>query len=779
MPRIPFNKFTGGMTDFPLDASNDSYQAAQNMVITPDERLGVRAGSSRDNETFSTVPDDPKRIGLLIPFSTLMLKSRSRDIRYVDSSGWQVLTGVTGNPVLGSASDTSEITASPWNKHVFITSDDLGTCKVSKIYKDNSDVLQVRTAGLPQYATTGTGEADVTITSAAGSGANSYGYAFIWSYSYLREGNVEFIDRGSPSFKTLTSNAAISGGNTVTLTDFITFSNGAFDNYDTRALLGINLEIYRTVNNGSIYYKVAEVEMATLSVSDNITDANLVTREPLYTTGGIAANDAPPVCRYLHMTESFGYYAYIEEDGEVLSNTIRQSKAYDPDSVPASFFVEIDDDIVGISSVRSVPIVLGTRSVYRLDGFFADDGSGGIKAVKISDNVGGVNQNSLIQTIDWLYFAGTDGFYRTNGFTVEPLSKNLTLTYRGIVSTSLQRKRLQGAFDPEENRLFWACSPENGIDNDTLLVAHMDFYKGNGAAPFTLWNGQRLDLDYEVVPVAASDFSWTATAIVFYQGRLWRAQRTGQTFIHFDTVYSDERLLSDGVTWTRQPILYDYRGPITSFGDPSVDKWTTEIAGTFENVSNISAQIQVDSDQSGNFRNLPQVLFKDKRLWGDSYWGDPTLWTANTTLCRFRRYMPPGSLRGVYKQVRIRSAFAPILSSDERGHARLTAVGSTYTLSLEFSLQYFLPDCPGYYVKVQKEKNADTGEVIYSDWIEITAQPTSGSVQFVSSAMLSTGTERAWKIWGFFKGDTIKIQGYSLLVDPLGGMLSPFRAGAA
>ena len=64
--------------------------------------------------------------------------------------------------------------------------------------------------------------------------------------------------------------------------------------------VGVIVEVYRTTNNGTIFYKVGSVANSTsadsVSFADAgaISDTDLVAKEQLYTTGGVLDNIAPP-----------------------------------------------------------------------------------------------------------------------------------------------------------------------------------------------------------------------------------------------------------------------------------------------------------------------------------------------------------------------------------------------------------------------------------------------------------------------------------------------------
>jgi len=124
-----------------------------------------------------------------------------------------------------------------------------------------------------------------------------------------------------------------------------------------------------------------------------------------------------------------------------------------------------------------------------MDNSFDQFGRGGMIPRKISDSIGGVGQNSIVQTIEGLFFAGNDGFYFTDGYRVIPLSANFRDTYAKIVNSELKSKRIVGAMNVKENYVLWAADWEDnneGPDNRRLFVLDLR------TRAFTTWSSSYL-----------------------------------------------------------------------------------------------------------------------------------------------------------------------------------------------------------------------------------------------------------------------------------------------
>ncbi len=462
--------FSGGQTDFPIGGDKSEYELADNLVLDEYRKLVSRPGTELDFTTDLTrarVPNDigTRRINLMFAQTRgtgetpVIVKQSGDSLRYDNGTTMTELVGPGSASAFDLSSPVSALTSysyATWNKHTIVTHESPWQIPV-KIFNDSGGTLRLRTAGLTPPAN--------TFTATGGGGANHV-YALVRYYSYT-VGSVTYVDRSTPVLKEFTSvgssNPASSPG--ITVGSIPVLSNSTGEHYDTTT---IKVEIYRTTNNGTVLYKVGEVTNGTTSFADTVSDNALVNNEPLYTVSGEVENDRPPKCKYVHGTSDFVYYGHGFEvtttgaDGDFLPQRLWQSKRGDPDSVPASFYTDMEQPIVGISSARSVPVVFCENSIYRIDGVFDNLGRGGMIAKKISDSVGAAGHLSLVQTLEGIFFAGTDGFYFTDGYKVVPLSDRFRTTYATLVDTEQKRKRIYGQLNLREQRVYWACYSDKG-----------------------------------------------------------------------------------------------------------------------------------------------------------------------------------------------------------------------------------------------------------------------------------------------------------------------------
>lgn len=491
---LTVKSFVGSITDDYIGADPTSFERADNFVVDEYEKLVSRPGRELDFADDTTrakvVPSNgSRRINLMCEqvvgadrkFTALKIVGET--IQYDDLTTMAELLGPDSESafVMTPAVDAKTGFAyAKWNNHTYICHDQLQ--KPVTVYCDDTGALQLRTTGLPILPN--------TFTATGGSGGN-YLYALVLKYEY-KVGDITYIERSAPIIKEFTNigntNPASSPAITVGSIPVLANAN-ASEHYDVAE---IDVEIYRTSNEGNVFYLVNSIDNSTTSYNDTMSDNTLRTQEILYTEGGVIENDRPPKCKFIHGTSDFVYYAAgievspIGADIGFQPQRVWQSKRGAPGAVPASFYADVDEPITGISSVGSIPIVFCENSIYRLDGYFDNLGRNGILTKKIADSVGSVNHLSLIQTLEGIFFAGNDGFYFTDGYRIYPLSDSFRKTYAKLIDTPLKRKRIYGELDLNNQYVLWATwrSFNESYDDDCSQIFCLDLRKKT----FTTWS---------------------------------------------------------------------------------------------------------------------------------------------------------------------------------------------------------------------------------------------------------------------------------------------------
>lgn len=192
--------------------------------------------------------------------------------------------------------------------------------------------------------------------------------------------------------------------------------------------------IYRTEANGSIFYKVTSPTVPTFNTGsvdlvayfDTLSDTNLISREILYTEGGALGNDPPPPCT---LVTSFGGRVWLGglEDPDQLWYSKVPSEG-DPVSFSAAFTIRIDKrggPITALAPLDSNLVVFKRGAIHVVNGPGPNNlGQGAPFAQSlITTDVGCVNPNSVVTTDAGLFFQSTKGIYL--------LGRNLSVQYVG------------------------------------------------------------------------------------------------------------------------------------------------------------------------------------------------------------------------------------------------------------------------------------------------------------------------------------------------------------
>lgn len=656
--------FSGGVTDYYLNAPANKMRFCDNLLLVqylgaakPFTRPGSRLYSTDDPQ----IPAGAQRISTsFFHFGNFLVQS-SKKLYWFDTSGpaWSTVSGPTGNDAFDGSDTTKIFTYSQWNYHVLIAHS--GRNYPQKIIKNSSGAPEIMEAGLPKVDSSG-----ITITPAAG--ANNWLYTFVYKQTYTTFDNITFTDRGTPSAIRSTT-----GATTVAITTIPVLSNGATGNFRTAT---IEVEIYRTINNGTTFYFVGSVTNGTTSFNDNVSDATLQGNALLYTTGGTVAADRPPKCKLVHVFGDIGYYANIQDvSGQALVYRLQQSTPGDIDSAPATFFVDVDDEIVGMSSTKSNLVLACRNSAYRVDGAFDAVGRGGMRTEKISDTASCVSAQSVVQTLDGVFWAGFDGIYYSDGFKVLKLNGDYDQTYKTFVyhatAATMQTKqdRIQGKYDKHKNRVWWTIQKTSNDDVDICYV---------------------LDLNYGIKPNAcfytcSGLDSFSPTAIEFDGTDLIRSDRRGFVFRHNSSYFSDPKidLALSPEDWAFQTIFYTLESIQYPFGTASLRKYITAMTVTCLSTTNLSLQIVSNNDDDHSVANLKPIRNRSNVVWGDPdvYWGDPALEWNIAGLVNERRRMPAMNLRCNYKSLRFQNAYVVLFTSELLGTADIDATLKTVTLT--------------------------------------------------------------------------------------------------
>lgn len=740
MEKLEVEDFSGGVTDYYLNAPLNKSKTCDNLVIIQYPGIGkpfTRPGCQLYSSAAPQIPAGAQRISTSFIYKQKLHVQSSKKLYYFNAGAWTTVSGPTGNDAFDGASTSTYFTYSHWNYHTLLAHS--GRSYPQKVVVNASNVPTIMEAGLPKLVSSG-----ITITPAAG--AKNWLYKFLYRSDYTAFGNVLFSDYGTPS----DSKTAV-GDTTVAITTLPVLANGATGNFLTATIVK---EIYRTTDAGTVFYKVGEVANATTTFNDTVTDANLILNQLLYTEGGVLANDRPPKCKLVHVFGDVAYYANIEDStGQILGFRVQQSVPGDIDSAPASLFLDLDDDIVAMSSTKSNLILFTSRYTYRVDGYYDELGRGIMTAERISDTAGCVSAQSPVQAMDGVFWFGLDAVYYTDGFKVIKLNGDYdkthqTFTTNGGLNDTTRQERIQGKYDTKKNRIWW--SVQTGT-TDVNMSYVLDLNWGvRENATFTTCSG----LD-----------SWSPTAFEFEpdSGSLIRCDRRGYILKHSATDFADLKI-DTGVaatSWVAQTIFYTLETVALNFGTSFLRKYVTGITVTCDSTTNLSLQIISNNDDGKHLGTLSPIRYRGNVTWGDPdvYWGDPGLVWDLQGLINEKRRMPAKSLRCSYKIIKLTNALVAIINSDLIGTATINSSLKTVTLT-DIATYDWPTNSVDWYISFGGDNytreyliTARTDDVLtYSDGINAS----------------SSGVMQNWVIRGYPKNEVLNLINYSLAYEVFG-----------
>lgn len=736
MAEMPWlvNNFIGGQTDNYLGGARERFQQADNFVIKKHGDLGkliTRPGSIIVDEDNPIVTTTEKRINQLAEIDDVLFCQMACDLQYLGAEGYATLAGPTGNSVFTDGDETNYMTYCKWNDHLIVTND--AYSRPMRIYRAD-DTWTVNNLGLPGLASSPT-------VTAGSAGSCNYLYAFIYSHTYAID-SVSFKEFGAITLVSLADSVAPES-DAISISNIPELSNSTTDNYATS---DIKIEIYRTHNNGTEFYKVGEVDNGTTTFDDDSSDDEITDNEVLYSTGNVLDYDQPPLCKYVHQVNNIIIFANIKDGLTEYPYRARYSNPGQPFAASESSYVDFDDEITGVSSVAEYPIVFCENRIYRVEGYYDDLGGGVIKKREISTKIGCISSRSIVQCKlngrAAIAFASHDGFYITDGFTINKISDEINNTYKTFTNNEDRRSRIIGVFAEMENQVLWSVKQDSlSSENDYIYCYHLDFEN----LPNTTWSGGN----------NLSNFN--ASAMIYKDKTLLRADYRGYVFEHDDSTYTDPLVDTsiDASDWYTATIIFSYGSCAFDFGTSDFRKWVPKILINFFNTTPLSLLVMSNNDDSGAFTNLKEIIKITNIPWGYEYipWGDEDAieWNFSTANSVWRWFIAK-YLRCQYKQVWLTNFYSEITNSTAFGQADVDSDGKTVTIDPTF---VWPDDLVGYKIKFGDDET------------EYDISEQSNNIITLSDSEVPDLTDSEWAIWGYKKGEVLHLDSYTIMYHPV------------
>lgn len=577
-----------------------------------------------------------------------------------------------------------------------------------------------------------------------------YLYALHYYYEYS-VGTTPYVVQG-PVLEISVSDVLLVDQQALKIVGIPVLANTANTSYDTA---NIKVKIARTQGNGAAFYYCGEVTNGTTEFLDTMTDDALVTQEPLYIDGGVVDHDPPPVAKAIHILEGNAYYGNITEAGESFPNRVRAALPGLPFAAPGDQFDDLDSEVMAISSAKTRVVAICRQRVYRIEGGFDELGRGQLRHESLSDSIGTDSPQSVVQAGGGVFFAGTDGFYFTDGLslfrinddwsaTSGTIDPTLPSTYGKITSTTTKKRNIVGSFNAKDGRVYWSAQKDDASgDNDTIFVLDLRF----GIRPdssFSTWSN-------------GADFR--PTALLAFNGELLRGDTRGYVFKHQPGLKNDPQVDTGSIfsAWNQKAIVYNYISCASDFGTSQVKKFSPSCEVTLKNNGNVSVQVKSINDDlgTGYAKSLKPIRYRGE------YPG----------MIREIRKMVAGSLRYTYKQLQITNAEIIVTSSDVLGLASINQLLHTATLDSAVTEDWPV-DAVGWSIAFLNNAAAGVDNYVHKFPITIRNPDT---LTFTDLFMGAPSSHQKWELIGTPKDEVFELIALSIDYEYTGSPENDFN----
>jgi len=230
------------------------------------------------------------------------------------------------------------------------------------------------------------------------------------------------------------------------------------------ARTNVSIVLYRTeAGPGAVYYRTTSVTaptynntaVDTVTITDDTTDADLISQEILYTTGGVLENISPPSCKYIEQFKDRIILAGLENPNEIWTSKI--NGAGEPVEFNNLLTLYTASQGGGVSALS---VIDDKMIFFKRDRFFIsfgdgpnNTGQGGefAKPQFVSSDVGCDNNNSIVRYPDGIMFGSEKGIYLCNA--------SLNTSYIGAEVEDFNNKMITSAtLEAESNQVRFTTS---------------------------------------------------------------------------------------------------------------------------------------------------------------------------------------------------------------------------------------------------------------------------------------------------------------------------------
>ena len=368
------------------------------------------------------------------------------------------------------------------------------------------------------------------------------------------------------------------------------------------AKTNVVIKVFRTQVNQITFQEVTS-ELApllndktvdTVTFTDLAADVTIAANAPIYTTGGILANTAPPSCSLISLYQDRVMISGLE-DPNLIWFSKNKFNATNFNTIPVEFSsnntIAISQNggkITALGLMDDKLIIFKKSSIYVINGSGPNDLGGGDQfspAELVSNSVGCNNPNSVILTKDGLMFQSDKGIWLLDRGLGAPQYIGMGIDNEGkdhVVSSAV--------IDP----------------NDNLVI-------------FTTYDGPTLVFDYYINQWSTWTNHQAVDALVF-NGVFTFCKSDGRVFTQNRTKFTD------GET----PIYMKLMTPWMSFaGLQGYQRvFRTFLLGNFRGPHSLNVNVGYNFDPAFTQSVvIDATTIAGTNVWGaDGYWGESTPW---------------------------------------------------------------------------------------------------------------------------------------------------------
>lgn len=731
---LEITDFSGGITDKYVDGMPNEARQLDNFILNevglPEFRYGTKV--VYDQETIQRI------MGLFL-LDDNILAFRGQQMWEFDnvSALSQVTVPNVVQPFFQVTANDIYPAVDEWRNQLLVTNSGQTTPSVDLnfpmlVYKNELGNTVSHEVGLPDYED----NAGATFTPNGSAGtAKSYLYRFNYIYEY----NV-----GTTVFRTVgfTRQFEYTQQYDIDATNFV-----SIENFDVISPVGnqidvanVKIQVSRTKDVGTVFYNILEADLGqAFPLIDLVKDEDLESFASNYTTGGVVNHSKPPKCRFGFVVNDTAYYCSVIETVGIVDEfrpyRFVQSIPSNITGVYDSAFTDLDDDITGGNSVNGLPIIFTKSYIYRIEGAIDSTGAGVVRPRVISDTIGCVSHRSIINVGKKLYFAGNDGFYVTDGYQIDLLTKRLVNRYRGITANNIRAERITATYDNTEERIYWAVG-DNDSENNLWWCLNL---KTGG---FTTGSG----------------ISFQPTSLIERDGSIFRGDDQGYIYEHNQTLFSD--VIRDALTpsseWETTHIPFDLETVAYNFGSTSIRKWVSTATITTKTATKLGYGITSINDDGDKRNAMKEVRIFDRCFWDDvnCIWDNAEIFWKSAGTQSKQRHFPRRHARCHRKQVKIIPAKVIRFKSDLYEQADVTLVDP-------LDPTQFLVTLPaGEWPDEIVGDEIRFGDDSYANTYTIESRTASSLVCRGGGLVPSTGKD--WDIYGYNREQRAEIKGISI-----------------